>query len=216
MRLYPLLYPGVLVLVVPVLIVAYYMGARRSASSAPRSNEIRGRFLKVLLLVCLTCVAITALLVSAANPANHRGQSVSFAYVQSARAHYDTAGTLRQLEADFMKAAAEHGSQGYLSYYADDSVELPNGGPIIQGKVNIAKGMRFLDQKDNRLTWTPVGADISTSGDLGYTYGTFEFRSKDKDGKLVVDTGKYTSIWKKQKDGSWKVVLDMGNSSAAQ
>lgn len=121
--------------------------------------------------------------------------------------------TLRQLEADFMKAAAERGSAGYLSYYADDSVELPNGAPIIQGKVNIAKGMGFLDQKDNHLTWTPVGADISASGDLGYTYGTFEYRSKDKDGKPTIEHGKYTSIWKKQKDGSWKVVLDMGNAS---
>lgn len=125
----------------------------------------------------------------------------------------DNADTLRQLEAEFMKAAAEHGSQGYLSYYADNAVEVPNGGPIIQGKVNIAKGMGFLDQKDNHLTWMPVGADISVSGDLGYTYGTFEFRSKGKDGKTVVDHGKYTSIWKKQKDGSWKVVLDMGNAS---
>ena len=121
-----------------------------------------------------------------------------------------TADTLRQLEGEFMKAAGERGSAGYMSYYADDAVEVPNGGPIIQGKVNIAKGMGFLDQKDNHLTWTPVGADISASGDLGYTYGTYEFRSKDKDGKPVVDHGKYTSIWKKQKDGSWKVVLDMG------
>jgi ketosteroid isomerase-like protein len=122
------------------------------------------------------------------------------------------ADTLRQLEAEFMKAAAERGSQGYLSYYADDAVEVPNGAPIIQGKVNIAKTMGFLDQKDNHLTWTPVGADMCASGDMGYTYGTYEFRSKD--GKPTVDHGKYTSIWKKQKDGSWKVVLDMGNASA--
>jgi len=213
MKLYPLLYPGVIVFVVPVLIIAYYMGVRRSASSAARNTGIRGRFLKVLLLVCLTCVAIAALSVSAANPANHRGPSVSFAYVQSAQAHYDTAGTLRQLEAEFMKATAERGSAGYLSYYADDAVEVPNGAAIIQGKANIAKTMSFLDQKDNRLMWVPVGADISASGDLGYTYGTYEFRSKDKDGKPVVEHGKYTSIWKKQKDGSWKVVLDMGNAS---
>ena len=128
----------------------------------------------------------------------------------------ETADTLRQLEGEFMKAAAEHGSQGYLSYYAEDAVEVPNGAPIIQGKVNIAKTMGFLDDKNNQLTWTPVGADISASGDLGYTYGTYAFRSKDKDGKPVVDHGKYTSIWKKQKDGSWKVVLDMGNASPAQ
>jgi ketosteroid isomerase-like protein len=115
-----------------------------------------------------------------------------------------------------MKAAAEHGSAGYMSYYADDAVEVPNSAVIIRGKVNIAKTMGFLDDESNRLSWTPVGADISASGDLGYTYGTYEFRSVGKDGKAVVENGKYTSIWKKQKDGSWKVVLDMGNASAAQ
>jgi len=121
--------------------------------------------------------------------------------------------TLKQLEAEFMKSAAEKGSKGYLSYYADDAVEIPNGGPVIADKVNIAPGMSFLDDPNNRLTWTPVGGDVSGSGDLGYTYGTFEFRSKDKDGKPHVDYGKYTSIWKLQKDGGWKVVLDMGNAS---
>jgi ketosteroid isomerase-like protein len=125
----------------------------------------------------------------------------------------DTADTLKQLEAEFMKAAAEHGSQGYMSYYADDAVEVPNGAPLIQGKENIAKTMGFLDNQDNHLTWTPVGADISASEDLGYTYGTYEFRAKDKNGKLIVEHGKYTSIWKKQMDGKWKVALDMGNAS---
>jgi ketosteroid isomerase-like protein len=123
-----------------------------------------------------------------------------------------TAEMLKQLEGEFMKAAIEKGSQGYMSYYADDSVEVPNGGPLIIGKVEIAKGMGFLDDKNNQLLWTPVGADISSSGDFGYTYGTFEFHSQNTEGKPVIDYGKYTSIWKLQKDGSWKVVLDMGNA----
>jgi ketosteroid isomerase-like protein len=124
-----------------------------------------------------------------------------------------TADTLKRLEAEFMKAAADKGSQGYMSYYAEDSVEVPNGVPLIQGKSNIAKGMGFLDDKNNRLIWIPVGADISVSGDLGYTYGNYEFHSKNKEGNNIIEFGKYTSIWKRQKDGSWKVVLDMVNSS---
>jgi ketosteroid isomerase-like protein len=123
------------------------------------------------------------------------------------------ANTLRQLEADFMKATAERGAQGYMSYYAEDAAELPNGEDMLQSKENIAKTMGFLDQKDNHLTWAPVYADMAASRDLGYTYGTYEFRSKDKDGKLTVEYGKYVSIWKKQKDRNWKVVMDMGNSS---
>jgi len=92
-------------------------------------------------------------------------------------------------------------------------VEVPNGEDAIQGKANIAKTMGFLDDKKNQLVWAPVGADISASGDLGYTWGTYEFRSQDKEGKPAVEHGKYASIWKRQKDGNWKVALDMGNAS---
>jgi ketosteroid isomerase-like protein len=157
--------------------------------------------MKSLLLV----LAVTLLVGIVVLPTFHPGAAAS---------PKDTADTLRQLEADFMKAAAERGSQGYMSYYAEDAVEVPNGEAIMQGKANIAKTMSFLDNKDNQLTWSPVGADISASGDLGYTYGNYEFRAKDKEGKPVLEHGKYTSIWKKQKDGSWKVVLDMGNASS--
>ena len=137
---------------------------------------------------------------------------LSLALGAIAKSQSDGTATLVKIEAEFMKAAAEHGSLGYLSYYADDAVEVPNGTTFLQGKANIAKAMGFLDQPDNHLTWSPVGASIATSGDLGYTYGTYEFRSKDKDGKPVVEHGKYTTIWKKRKGGTWKVVLDMGNS----
>ena len=138
-------------------------------------------------------------------------------YFRPAAAHpKDGAEMLKQMEAEFMKAAAERGSVGYMSYYAADAVELPNGTAAIKGKDNIAKTMGFLDDAGNKLEWTPEFADMSSSGDLGYTYGTYVFTSKDKDGKPISDRGKYTSIWKKQKDGSWKVVLDMGNSSPKQ
>jgi ketosteroid isomerase-like protein len=132
---------------------------------------------------------------------------------QSAASSKATPDTLKRLEADFMKAAEEKGSAGYMSYYADDAVEVPNGEPFLKGKAAIAKTMTFLDDKNNHLAWSPEGADISASGDLGYTYGKYEFSTTDKDGKSVVQHGKYTSIWKKQKDGSWKVALDMGNSN---
>jgi ketosteroid isomerase-like protein len=47
---------------------------------------------------------------------------------------------------------------------------------------------------------------VSESGDLAYSFGNYEFRSIGKDGKPTIEHGKYTSIWKKQKDGRRKVV----------
>ena len=132
----------------------------------------------------------------------------------AAASREDSAATLLSLEAQFMRAAAAQGSAGYMSFYADDAVELPNGADAIKGKDNIAPTMGFLDQ-GNKLTWKPDFSDMAASGDLGYTYGTYVFSSKDrdKDGKPIVEYGKYVTVWKKQKDGSWKVALDMGNAS---
>jgi ketosteroid isomerase-like protein len=122
---------------------------------------------------------------------------------------------LVKLEADFQKATAERGWDGYITYYAEESAELPNGGPIVLGRENIRKSLGSW-APGTSLTWTPVKADMSASGDMGYTFGTFVFKGKDKDGKPFTSNGKYASIWRKQKDGSWKVVMDMGNSGSAE
>jgi ketosteroid isomerase-like protein len=124
-----------------------------------------------------------------------------------------TAATLQRLEREFMKSVAEKGTQGYLSYYADDAVGVPDGGGFLRGRNEIAKRAGYFDNKRNHMTWTPLGADVATSGDLGYTFGTYEFHGVDKDNKPMVSIGKYTTIWKLQQDGSWKVVLDMANTS---
>jgi len=136
----------------------------------------------------------------------------SFAF--KAKAASDGSATLMQLEADFAKATAEHGVEGFVSYFADNAVDLPDRGPIVSGKENIRKSLGTWGP-DVSLTWTPVHAEMAASGDLGYTYGTYVFKAKGQDGKPVTGNGKYTTIWKKQSDGSWKVVLDMGNSSPA-
>ena len=59
------------------------------------------------------------------------------------------------------------------------------------------------------LTWWPVYADVSRAGDLGWTTGPFEFREKPTDEKPT-DTGHFFTVWRRQRDGSWKFVLDLG------
>jgi uncharacterized protein (TIGR02246 family) len=125
------------------------------------------------------------------------------------------AAKIRALEKAMMLAGEQKGAAGYLSFYAEGAVELPDGANALQGKAAIAKTMGFLDDKNNRLTWAPQYVDVAASGDLAYTYGTYEFHSVGKDGKPAVEYGKYATVWKKQKDGQWKVVLDTGNPSPA-
>ncbi len=51
---------------------------------------------------------------------------------------------------------------------------------------------------------------MARSADLGYTTGPAEWR-KAKEDEKPFGYGQFVSIWRKQKDGSWKVVLDVGS-----
>lgn len=121
-----------------------------------------------------------------------------------------SADLLFQLEADFAHSVAEHGQAAFASYFAEDGVELENGGGI-KTRDDMRKEPAWPE--GTSLAWTPLKADMAAAGDLGYTYGNYVFKSKNKEGKIVSSYGKYMSVWKKQKDGSWKVAVDMGNSS---
>lgn len=117
---------------------------------------------------------------------------------------------LFQLEAEFSADVAKSGHAAFISHFAEDGVEVVDGGGF-NTKDAMSKQPEWPE--GTSLAWTPVKADMAASGDMGYTYGNYVYTAKNKDGKPVTSYGKYTSIWKKQKDGAWKVVVDVGNSS---
>src|ERR1700689_5546569 len=125
--------------------------------------------------------------------------AVSFGTKEKPRTGSDL---LLQLEADFAADVAKHGHDAFLTYFAEDGVEVVDGGGF---KTKDAMRKQPPWPEGTSLTWTPVKAEMAASGDLGYTYGNYIYTAKNKEGKLVANYGKYTSIWKKQKDGQWKV-----------
>ena len=121
---------------------------------------------------------------------------------------------LFQLEASFAKDVLERGGAGFAAWFADDGVALGNGAAPLIGKVAIAKSATW-SPKAYQLTWTPTAAVMGPSGDMGYTWGHFEGHSKDANGNPVVTKGRYMTIWRKQPNGDWKVVLDAGANEPA-
>jgi len=59
------------------------------------------------------------------------------------------------------------------------------------------------------LNWAPIYGDVSQAGDLGYTTGPYTVEDHSAE-KRPTRHGMYSSVWKKQADGNWKVVLDLG------
>lgn len=116
---------------------------------------------------------------------------------------------LFDLEAQFAKDVAAKGGAGFAEWFADDGVALGNGAQPLIGRVAIAKSAAW-DPQVYQLTWTPTEARMGPSGDMGFTWGHFEGHSKDANGNPVTTSGRYMTIWRKQPDGHWKVVLDAG------
>jgi len=113
---------------------------------------------------------------------------------------------LMELEGRFASSVAKGGGKAFASWFADDAVTLNNGRPAVLGRTAIAAQAQW-DPKTYQLTWTPLGAQMGPSNDMGFTWGHYEGRSKDKNGQPVVISGRYFTVWKKV-DGSWKVALD--------
>jgi hypothetical protein len=63
-------------------------------------------------------------------------------------------------------------------------------------------------------TFQPDYADVSRSGDLGYTYGTYELRTNDS-AKTLTEKGNYLRIWRHNGE-AWKVILDVANPIPAE
>ncbi len=124
---------------------------------------------------------------------------------------------LLKVDAEFSKLSESRGvNEAFLTYLDDDGVLLRPGNHPIVGKAIIEE--RFFSRPDSgyTLTWEPFYADIAESGELGYTFGIYELRTMDTEGSPIIRNGTYVSIWKKDKSGNWKFVLDTGNEGLEQ
>ncbi|KAA6459769.1 nuclear transport factor 2 family protein [Acidobacteria bacterium AB60] len=121
---------------------------------------------------------------------------------------------LFQLEGKFAADVAARGGAGFADWFAEDGVALGNGAAPLVGKVAIARSATWSPQ-GYQLTWKPTDGLMGPSGDMGYTWGHYEGHSKDANGNPVTTSGRYMTIWRKQADGSWKVVLDAGSTEPA-
>ncbi|MEP5612793.1 MAG: DUF4440 domain-containing protein [Cyclobacteriaceae bacterium] len=115
---------------------------------------------------------------------------------------------IMQAEKAFNDMAAEQGvAAAFAAFAAEDGV-IKRGGKLIMGNKSIAEWYLENSSPEEKLTWKPDFVDVSSSGDLAYTYGGFEFSYPDSTGTMQTSTGYFHSVWKRQADGSWKFVWD--------
>lgn len=112
---------------------------------------------------------------------------------------------LIESEKAFSRASIADGTrEAYLSYVTNDGAAfrpLPVAGQ---------RSLRELTSIPGVLSWEPAFAEVSIAGDLGYTTGPWRYEPEA--GKVQgTDYGHYITLWRKQPNGSWRVVAGLGN-----
>ena len=119
--------------------------------------------------------------------------------------------SLVKTEREFAATSMREGIRAsFMKYFADDGISLSPKPRIY--RESASKTPPPKNPLARTLCWEPIVADVSSSGDLGYTMGPASLKDSAKQ-DAPVWYGFYFSIWKKQKEGTWKVAVDAGTTS---
>lgn len=119
----------------------------------------------------------------------------------------------------FSEMSVKQGAHAAFLAFMTDDVRLFDGDhPPILGKAAAATYYADVEkknpgaEKNSSLDWTPIEAEASGDGSLGWTRGSWIFSGKKPDGTVRKVTGYYVTEWRRGADGKYKFVLDVGGA----
>ena len=113
-----------------------------------------------------------------------------------------------EVERLFAEMASEKGlKEAFLAFAAKDAV-LGRNNRLFKGKAGISEYYDSQTFKDVSFHWKPDYIDVSSSGDMAYSYGDYKFSALTAENEPIEAAGIFHTVWKRQSDGSWKYVWD--------
>ena len=170
-----------------------------------------------------TAIALTALACAACATKNAANRPDSTAPAAATVAASPTSATtvaeLRHAidsgQARFIDAATKGDVAAPGSVYTDDAAVLAPNGKAARGRAEIDKGNTQM-LSTTKITALKLSTDdVQISGDFGVETGSYEQTLTPKTGKPMHDVGKYLLVWKRQADGSWKILREAYNTDLA-
>jgi uncharacterized protein (TIGR02246 family) len=109
---------------------------------------------------------------------------------------------VRAREQAFARTMADRDHAAFAAFVSEDAVFV--GRSVLRGRKAVAEGWRPLYEGEKApFSWQPETVEVIDSGTLALSRGPVF----DPQGKR---TGTFTSTWRLEKDGEWRVVLDSG------
>jgi uncharacterized protein (TIGR02246 family) len=123
---------------------------------------------------------------------------------------------IRAADARWLAAAQARDLEGSLSYWSDDAILMVAGAPPMAGKEAIRRYVvGAFAIRDFSISWATDRVWVAKSGDIAYATGTTRISMTTPDGKPFAEHDNAVTVWRKEPDGSWKCVVDIGSPSGA-
>ncbi len=140
------------------------------------------------------------------------GVLLAYTGCASSGSQADVQSQILQLDAEWSKAAQDRDVDRAVSFWADDAIVFPPGSPAVVGKAAIREFvMKSFRAPGFSISWKTTTVAVSKSGDIAYTTGTNRVDFNAADGKQVTVEGKAVAVWRREKNGVWKCVIDIWN-----
>jgi ketosteroid isomerase-like protein len=113
-------------------------------------------------------------------------------------------------DARFDADVAERGIDAWIAWFEPNATSW-NGKELVHDREVYRTTMGpFLSKPGAKMRWQPGYAEVQ--GDLGFTTGRWQLIA-GSDGRQdkTPGGGHYVTVWRRQADGGWKIVFDMGN-----
>lgn len=137
--------------------------------------------------------------------------SFAFPPAQKTSGGQEVLNTLAQISNQFSAAYMKGDIDKLVSFYTDDAVIFPGNSDLIRGQQAIKKYWTLPPGRTithHKIT----SVEIRPLGEFAYDYGYYEVSGTNNGEAWGPNYGKYLIVWKKDKDGVWKMHLDMWNS----
>ena len=123
---------------------------------------------------------------------------------------------LLQADRDFADATHGRGIEGWMSFFANDAIRIKYRGGMVKGYDAVrAADTPLISDTTITLNWQPLEAQVFQYGGVGITIGTSQVVSRAGPNKgEVTYRGRYTTLWRREADGRWKVIMDTGYPDA--
>jgi ketosteroid isomerase-like protein len=107
-------------------------------------------------------------------------------------------------EKAFAQTMSDRDFAGFSSFISNEAVFFSGEKPLHGKQEVIDWWKRYYENPEAPFSWEPESVEVLDSGELALSTGPVY----DPKGKLV---GTFTSIWRLEAHGNWRIVFDKGN-----